>query len=387
MKEFKGGVSPPFVFLFRSDWVENVNITDSGKQITNSRNGFLDILKIGATVLILFHHFQQDLDIRFKYINFSGDTFYFGRLVELFFMISGFLMFNYISKIENGLSFKKYIIKRVLRLMPIVIISTVVDFFISVLNSSMFSERPVNVIFETVSVALGLHGIISSNETVANNPMWYVSVLIWCYILFFFSFSFSTRLKIKMKFNHFFPPLLIIFAGMIIIQSKCDYPFANEYTGRGYVAFFAGVILGMIVNKNTLTKKWMLPVFVSVTALTIIPAFYFPGLSNWSVTSLYMIIFCFTPLILISQSEPVIKLFDKPLLGTLAKISFHAYCFHIPIKRVIINYMRYDVFKSFIFCNGLIAMIGYLVIVYIFSSLTYQFIEKPLVKWIKEKGC
>ncbi len=347
----------------------------------------MDLLKTVAAVLIIFHHYQQSIDVKFGFVNFWGDTFYFGRLVELFFMISGFLMFNYISKIESGLSFKKFFLKRYLRLVPIVLISTIFDFFVFVINGSMLLERPFDIIFETVSVALGFHGIISSNVSVANNPMWYVSALIWCYIVFFFSIYLSSRLRNSFRFKHLLFPVIFIFVGLIIIFCECDLPFTNEYIGRGYVAFFGGVILGVSISNISLSNKWMLPLFSSIFFISIIPAFIFPELSYWSETALYIIIFCFTPLILISQSEPVIKLFDKPLLGTLAKISFHAYCFHIPIKRVIINYMRYDGFKTFIFSNGLIVMIGYLVIVYIFSSLTYQFIEKPLVKWLKEKGC
>ena len=74
----------------------------------------LDILKIVATILIVFHHYQQILNVEFNKINFFGGKFYFGHLVELFFLISGFLMFNYIEKIKQGLSFEEFFINSLL---------------------------------------------------------------------------------------------------------------------------------------------------------------------------------------------------------------------------------------------------------------------------------
>ena len=56
----------------------------------------LDILKIISATLIVFHHYQQAFQVRFDFIDFFGGRIYFGNLVELFFMISGFLtLYNY----------------------------------------------------------------------------------------------------------------------------------------------------------------------------------------------------------------------------------------------------------------------------------------------------
>ena len=68
----------------------------------NERNYALDFFKIIATILIVWHHYQQSLEIKFNRINFYYGKFYFGYLVELFFAISGFLMFKYIQKIKDG---------------------------------------------------------------------------------------------------------------------------------------------------------------------------------------------------------------------------------------------------------------------------------------------
>jgi len=79
--------------------------------IGKKRNYGLDFLKIVATILIVFHHYQQVLNVEFAGINFFGGKFYFGYLVELFFLISGFLMFKYIERIKQGLTFKEFFFK------------------------------------------------------------------------------------------------------------------------------------------------------------------------------------------------------------------------------------------------------------------------------------
>lgn len=74
----------------------------------------LDLLKILATIMIVFHHYQQGEEVVFSHWNFFNGKFYFGWLVELFFMLSGYFMFRYVEKIQNGLSFKQFYLKRYL---------------------------------------------------------------------------------------------------------------------------------------------------------------------------------------------------------------------------------------------------------------------------------
>ena len=56
----------------------------------NKIYGF-DYAKIIAASFLVFHHYQQVFDCQFPGINFYGGKIGFGLLVELFFIISGFL--------------------------------------------------------------------------------------------------------------------------------------------------------------------------------------------------------------------------------------------------------------------------------------------------------
>lgn len=66
------------------------------------RNSAMDCLRVLATVLIVFHHYQQFTGVRFAYINFWDGRFYFGWLVEFFFVMSGYFTYKYIFKISGG---------------------------------------------------------------------------------------------------------------------------------------------------------------------------------------------------------------------------------------------------------------------------------------------
>ena len=56
------------------------------------RNDGLDIIKVIATIIIVFHHYQQVTGVIFDGINFYGGKFPFGYVVELFFIISGYVI-------------------------------------------------------------------------------------------------------------------------------------------------------------------------------------------------------------------------------------------------------------------------------------------------------
>lgn len=63
------------------------------------RDYTLDFIKICATIIIIFHHYQQVTGAFFENkINFWNGKFYFGYVVELFFILSGFLCFPILTK-------------------------------------------------------------------------------------------------------------------------------------------------------------------------------------------------------------------------------------------------------------------------------------------------
>ena len=161
------------------------------------RNYSLDFLKIIATILIVWHHYQQILEIKFDKINFFYGKFYFGHLVELFFVLSVFFMYSYINKIEKGLSFRDFFIKRVSRFLPLISIAVIVYEIIIIIYPKVFNllflEQTLDIFGSFISI-LGIQAGWFFKNPMINNPMWYVSVLILCYILFYILVKFNKKI-------------------------------------------------------------------------------------------------------------------------------------------------------------------------------------------------
>ena len=57
----------------------------------NERKYSLDVLRIIATILIVFHHYGQVTGLYLEgHINYWNGRFYFGYVVEFFFLLSGY---------------------------------------------------------------------------------------------------------------------------------------------------------------------------------------------------------------------------------------------------------------------------------------------------------
>ncbi len=91
----------------------------------------LDFLKFFLAVIIVFHHFQQVMEIKFEHINFYYGRFYFGYAVEFFFIISGFVVAFQIQRKAIS-SFRMWMLGKMSRILPMAALSIfarlVVDF-------------------------------------------------------------------------------------------------------------------------------------------------------------------------------------------------------------------------------------------------------------------
>lgn len=99
----------------------------------------LDALKFFGSILIVFHHFQQMAGVKFDIINFFGGAFYFGYIVELFFVLSGFFMGMKIEK-NQDLSFGVFFGMRAKRLVTMATISVAVYCMLYWIYKALFNE-------------------------------------------------------------------------------------------------------------------------------------------------------------------------------------------------------------------------------------------------------
>ena len=305
--------------------------------------------------------------------------FYFGYIVELFFCLSGYFMFSYIEKIEGGLSFPRFYLKRYLRLAPMLLIGAVVYEFFLVTYHRIYTSSWMDItasFWGIIIDALGIQdGWVLSNPCV-NNPTWYISVLLLCYIIFYFIVYLSHKLSIPKEYFFIF----MIFLGMGIQTYAINLPFLNNSSSRGYYAFFFGILLHEIIPKIKTNNAKYISCFIVLIVITLLIIFKteFMALGiNYIMTFIY-----YPSLIFIMKAKSINKIFNLKVFRLLGKASFDVYIWHNPFY--ILLYIVIKVFNWKLDLASLTTMIGYATFCYLFGVFSYFCIEKPISEKIKK---
>lgn len=200
------------------------------------RNYYIDFLKVAATVVIFFHHFTQ-LICNGNGFFFNGPI-YFGRLVELFFIISGYLMYKYQTRIINGEKFRKYFYNRAVRFIPLTFIAAVSYDVLAILykvkTGQPFLESNLS-LSGTLFTAINIQAGWMLQNPGINNPTWYISVLMLCYLILFVLNKAAHKCNINVNYLY----IIMILIGIGVIEYSIEMPFFNAYSARGYYSFFA----------------------------------------------------------------------------------------------------------------------------------------------------
>lgn len=319
----------------------------------NKRFYLLDFLKLLSSIVIVFCHYQQITGIRFSVFNFYGGNYYLGYIVELFFMISGFVTFISISN-KKERSFIDYISKKVRRLYPTVFISTTLCIFMTIIYHNVSGEYFLNVDVNVISILsnyLMIFPIIGI--TGFNNPLWYITVLIVCYILFWLISKCS-------KANKKYLYLSVVILASIMRKMGIGIPFFTEDFTRGYACFFIGVLLGTFVdfiNDNKKIKTISLVTFIStVVAFVLNKDFY-----NW-----YVLVFLTMPSLLII----CLDLSKYIRFNIISNWSYYIYAFHLFFIYVL-EYVKF--INAFSFINLYDELFFMLIYVLIIVVICYLF--------------
>lgn len=351
------------------------------KNELKTRDYSLDFVKIVATIFIVFHHYQQVIGTYFENgINFYNGKFYFGYMVELFFVLSGYFMYSYIEKIQNGATFRKFFLKRFLRLFPLMTIGAIAYEIFLVVYQKLYGCSWFDIqttFWGTIIASLGIQDGWALPNPCVNNPTWYISVLLLCYVVFYLIVYISKRLSVTPKYFFIFMILL----GMGINTYGINLPFLNASSSRGYYAFFFGILLADFIKSRDIRIKDALfcaGVLIIITSLIVLkPNFMSTGI-NYIMTYIY-----YPALIILCKSAAVGKVLNRKFIGKLGQISFDVYIWHNPFYLLL--YILIKLFNCNINLNSYATMIGYTVVCYLFGAFSYYCIERPISKWIDGK--
>ncbi len=359
-----------------------------GKNIQKSKNGAVELLRIVTITLILFHHYQQIYGIyHIGGINFYNGRFPFQYLVEMLFLLSGYLAWRYHKRICEGLSFGTYLKERVWRLFPGMVIADLACYALMYFYYRSFGSYWMDIPINKGRLLITLLGMGSGwfvEGTRINSPTWYVSVLFLCLILLFI----LTKLAQKLK-----KPMWIFSVAMIVLGLICwglnlyteigFVPFWDIYSCRGYYAFFMGLLLAELQEKKAIPQKGIL-IWLGIGIGTLVCFLLIPGpYRNWINVLLAMVICPPVLLLLVSdKAEAITK--GRKVIPFLGKMSYSVFLWHVPFIIAMWFYlMRENIFLDL---KNPVVMILYAIAAWAVGILCYFVLELPFRMVLQELG-
>ena len=328
----------------------------------------LDLLKAVSATLIVFHHYQQDFHCVFTPINFYGGRYYFGNLVELFFVISGFVtLYNE----KNGSLFKEFIYK-LKRIYPIPFIACVFTLFVESSTICLNGDtEQLSIFWNAKTIIVNLLLLFSGWKPFAmmgiNNPTWYLCVLIQCLLLYYFFLYISKKAKVTQ---------VVFFLGAIIISpllKKWGLIVSDTY--RGLESFFLGTCICEILKKifsedKTEKNEWGKIFFVGSVfgcGISLLFLYRFPLLQR------FILLFGLFPCLVVIAYY--LRSYHNSIISLLGRISFEVFVWHYPL--IALEKLVIKLFSLKSFSRSYWTMLLFTLSTWLISTLIYRFIEQP----------
>jgi peptidoglycan/LPS O-acetylase OafA/YrhL len=349
------------------------------------RDHSLDFLKIAATLLIIMHHYQELIYASGKGF-FYGGHFYWGRMVELFFILSGYMMYRYQDRIRQGYPFKLFYLKRAFRLLPMTALAAVVYEILAVLykkhTGSLFMDTDLN-LSGTLFDALGIQAGWASINPKVNNPTWYISVLMLCYLIFYL----INKLAISRKTNVCYFYIAMVFIGIGILSYDIKLPFLNFHAARGYYSFFTGILLANLIGSNRVSMRRLSVYALVISGITAYGIYYFVSSSANFKDYMWLTLAAFPSVIVIFETRLLQSIFRWSGWSILARASFDMYLWHICVD-IIIKYLliahpslaaktEWKMMLSVVCLDVLIGLASYLLIEKRMNRFTDKILRNP----------
>ncbi len=335
----------------------------------------LDFLKFIGAFLILLHHYEGNTEL--VLLSVFGKNFYWGLIVEFFFLVSGFLAANSIEKARNQ-SFVDFISNKIGRLYPMAIITVIFyavgEWIYFNITGIWYRDVYVGIWNLLASICLIFKGgAIGNIELGANNPVWYLCVLLICYLVYFGLIKLAKKWEISPMY--FFAGMILV--GLSVLTYSINFPFLNGAVARGYMAFFFGAcfyyILLIAPQKQSIVVSLIVLIFVALPKLLCFPEIY----DNSQMIVTFLV---YPAIITIFLNTKWIN----SLMGKRAEygggVSYEIYLWHGPCL----------IFQGILLALGVIHRVTYkvlfvfMIIVIGISCFMYSFVEKKLYVKMRE---
>lgn len=345
-------------------------------QVKN-REYALDIVKILATFCIFMHHYQQWTGVYFNHgVNFYYGRFHFGNVVSLFFIISGYFTYGYIEKLQKGLSFKDFFIKKYVRFLPLMVLSATIYFLLGTSFFNTFGywhlDKPLNVA-ELILTFLGVQcgWVVRYNNI--NPPLWYLSVLILCYLIFYLIVVIAKKIKVNPVI--FFG--IISASGLLAHMFYRSWPVLNVSSGEGFCGFFAGLCLAAFL------KKYKTPMALYIVSVIMVPlgiVLYIKFSSYINAFLFPLINYVYFPAVIIAFKAPFFdKVFNHRIFGIIGQFTLGTYIWHCPFVMGLVL-LRFKYIGEGMKFGSYRMVLGYIAVCILLGAASFYLIEKPFTK-------
>jgi peptidoglycan/LPS O-acetylase OafA/YrhL len=348
-----------------------------------SRYQALDGLRGVSALMVVFYHFGIDIFDQAGLFenNFIVHTSY--AFVDFFFVLSGFVIAHtYWSKLNSLSDFKLYMIKRLARLYPLLLLTVLVFVFFK-LYAFYFTDYGFNtpnyglkqIVIETIEPLTFLNSVpLISTDAGMNPPSWSISAEMISYLIFGLTMLFVKRYK-----------SLIIF---IWVGFSFSFLWVHDkylYTGewgaiRASLNFGMGV-LAYIFRSHFQTKKSF---FEYAFLALLIATFYFIDRSRNEMTNLILpFIFTFGVLIFSQERGVLSNLLQSKVAQFLGKISYSIYLNHFIVLWVFYQLMTMLGWDRHSYGLSVLSLVIIFALTILISSFTYEWVELPWGRKIK----
>ncbi|EJR0224595.1 acyltransferase family protein [Raoultella planticola] len=300
--------------------------------------------------------------------------------VNVFFVLSGFLMIFTQKKDKNSFEFLS---DRIVRIYPpYMIYSTPI--IIYALFSAQYDHRIENTVQLLQNIFL-IPGIKGFEYKSANFPSWTLVYEMFFYFIFSIVLFFSrNKIKISIMVSTF---LIIILAYMYLRFGGVDTGNLTDfiYMTKNVILlnFVSGCLLGAFINKNSLKKnnKFLVPLvitmFLFLSAIRLILNQYI----NDDIVSIFIGVIPSTFIILFALRYEEVKM---PTINLIGDASYSIYLTHVSllfIKNKIMSFIYSgDSIWIIILGNLLFVLLSTVI-----GVVLYRTIEKPIIQKLKKK--
>ena len=296
--------------------------------------------------------------------------------VDFFFILSGYVItLTYHEKINTGKAFFQFLLKRFIRLYPLLLFSTLMYWYF------------VHPFFNQLNIKLALDTLFLTNSTPIfgsaigmNYPSWSISSEMISYI----AFGICSLIAIHKKKTYLITAITI---GCFAVLAYQQNYFQTGSFGfiRGLACFNLGYIIYVLANRKINISKyyeWLIPLAVLFIMFLLYHSSTINPTLSLLIQFLIPIVFACSIFMLINTNGFISKLLATTPLQFLGKISYSVYL----NQALVIGFMIPKLFKWIKLPNGdfkkIICVLIVLAILVVYSWLTHFFIEQQLGKRI-----